>query len=123
MRKNSLFGISPVIPVPDVAAAVDWYATALGFRREPLWGDPPTHGSANRDRVGIQFTKASDDWSSGGYPGSVYIFIDDAAAFADELAAGGVMISEPVEAKDYGMIEFSIHDLNGYRIVFGQYAS
>lgn len=30
------------------------------------------------------------------------------------------MISEPVEAKDYGMIEFSIHDLNGYRIVFGQ---
>ncbi len=33
------------------------------------------------------------------------------------------MISEPDAAKDYGMIEFSIHDLNGYRIVFGQYAT
>lgn len=121
MARNKLFGVSPVLPVPDVAAAVDFYATRLGFKREPLWGDPPTHGSANRDRVGIQFTLAPD-YDPISYPGSIYMFVDDAAAFAAELVASGIELEEAVEAKDYGMIEFALRDLNGYRIVFGQYS-
>ena len=117
---NHPFGVSPVLPVPDVEAAVDWYAKHLGFNREPLWGDPPPHGSANRGRVGIQFTLAPD-YDPRSFAGSIYVFVDDAAGFATELAGNAVEIAEPVEAKDYGMVEFAIHDLNGYRIVFGQY--
>lgn len=121
--RANLFGVSPVLPVPDVAAAVDYYADRLGFKREPLWGDPPTHGSVNRGRVGIQFTRASRDHVAGSFPGAVYLFVDDAEAYAQELLANGVVPEEPVEEKPYGMIEFAVRDLNGYRLVVGQYTS
>ena len=120
-KSTTLIGVSPVLPVPDVRAAVAFYSKQLGFGAEELWGDPPTHGSVYRGRVGIQFTAAPDGCDPASFPGSIYVFVDDVARLADEFRSRGVEITEPAESKEYGMIEMAVRDLNGYRIVFGQY--
>ncbi len=106
MESCNLFGVSPVLPVPDLRATVAFYSTQLGFDAEELWGDPPTHGSVNRGRVGIQFTAAPHGYDPRSFPGSVYVFVDDVARLADEFRSrGGDM--EPAEEKEYGMIEMA----------------
>ncbi len=58
---SQLFGTNPVLPVPDVRAAVAYYCDRLGFTFDALTDDdPPTHGSVTRDRVGMQFTHVAD---------------------------------------------------------------
>ena len=120
-KSATLIGVSPVLPVPDVRAAVAFYSNQLGFNAEELWGDPPTHGSVNRGRAGIQFTAAPDGYDPSSFPGSVYVFVDDVGELGHEFRSRGVEITEPAESKEYGMIEMAVRDLNGYRIVFGQY--
>lgn len=66
---GELFGAGPVLPVRDIEAAVDFYCGTLGFTRDVLWGDPPTHGSVTRGRVGIQFTQAPAGYQASVYPG------------------------------------------------------
>jgi hypothetical protein len=51
-----LFGLGPVLPVPDVDAAVAYYRDVLGFTIDFVMGTLSDHGSVTRNRVGIQFT-------------------------------------------------------------------
>ena len=75
---SQFFGTNPVLPVPDVRAAVAYYCDRLGFTFDALTDDdPPTHGSVTRDRVGIQFTQVAD--SAPPYTGWTYIFVTDHA--------------------------------------------
>lgn len=72
---SQFFGTSPVLPVPDVGAAVAYYCDTLGFTLDALTDDPPTHGSVTRDRVGIQFTQVAGAVPP--YAGWTYIFVTD----------------------------------------------
>jgi len=42
---HQIHGAQPVLAVPDVAAAADWFVRVLGFEIDFLYGDaPPVHG-------------------------------------------------------------------------------
>ena len=110
-----------MLPVPDVRAAVEWYRDMLGFTAEPLWGDPPSHGAAHRNRVGIQFTSAPAAYRPQDYPGWSYVWVTDADALFVEFSQRGVTVLQPPRDETHGMREFAIADLNGYRLRFGQY--
>ena len=43
-RHHQIHGVQPVLPVPDVAAAADWFCRTLGFTVDFLHGEPPVHG-------------------------------------------------------------------------------
>jgi quinol monooxygenase YgiN len=43
-RLHQIHGLQPVLPVPDVAAAADWFVRMLGFTVDFLHGDPVVHG-------------------------------------------------------------------------------
>ena len=44
-KHHQLHGVQPVLPVPDVAAAADWFVRVLGFTLDFLHGEPPcVHG-------------------------------------------------------------------------------
>ena len=46
---------------------------------------------------------------------------DDVKALYEEYCAlSGVKISRQLNRQDYGMMEFEVMDLNGYRLVFAQ---
>lgn len=115
------FGVGPVLPVHDIGTTVAYYRDQLGFNAEPLWGDPPTHGSVNRDRVGLQFTQAPNDFSSSDYPGYTYIFVTDVDQVAAEYRRNGISLAQEPTNHVHGMREFEIKDCNGYRLRFGQY--
>ncbi len=40
-RHHQLHGVQPVLPVPDLTAAISWYQRVLGFDVDFIHGDPP----------------------------------------------------------------------------------
>ncbi len=114
-------GVGPVIPVPDVEAAVAFYCDQLGFDRDFVMGDPPSHGSVTRGRVGVQFTLAREPAEGSRYPGWFYFFVERIDGLAGEYSGRGLNFTQPLGDREHGMREFEIADLNGYRLRFGQY--
>src|SRR3546814_4447545 len=49
-KRCEFIGVGPVVPVPDVEAAVVYYCEQLGFDRDFVMGDPPDHGSVTCGR-------------------------------------------------------------------------
>jgi catechol 2,3-dioxygenase-like lactoylglutathione lyase family enzyme len=115
------FGVGPVFPVHDVAKAVEFYRSKLGFDLDFVMGDPPDHGSVTRCRVGIQFTKAPEEFVASSFPGWTYIFVDNIDALHSEYVERGVTLTQPLKSHEHGMREFEIQDINGFRLRLGQY--
>ena len=115
-----LLGAGPVLPVPDVQAAVDYYQNTLGFLLDFVQ-DPPEHGSVTRGRVGIQFTHVPDIELPNRRPGWTYIFVSNIDTLYEEFQGTGAVVTKGLESHDHGMREFELEDLNGFRIRFGQY--
>lgn len=120
-KKCQFIGVGPVIPVPDVEAAVSYYCERLGFERDFVMGDPPDHGSVTCGKVGIQFTLARVPFVASDYPGWFYLFVENIDALAAQYAHCGVILSRALQSHEHGMREFEILDLNGFRLRFGQY--
>jgi catechol 2,3-dioxygenase-like lactoylglutathione lyase family enzyme len=104
------------LSVPDVAAAVDFYTTRLGFRKGFLWGDPPSFAGVNLGDVQmfLQEGKASPSGTS------VYFAIGNADELHDFHQSMNVPIAEPIADREYGFRDYTIRDLNGYFLTFGQ---
>ena len=119
--KPELFGTGPVLPVSDIAATANYYCAVLGFELDFVMGEPPSHGSVTRGRVGIQFTNAPSDFSPRAYPGWFYFFVDDVDALYAEYCENGVGVEQELKSHEHGMREFEIVDCNGFRLRFGQY--
>ena len=115
----TMLGAQPVLPVPDVAATVAYYRDVLGFRDTSIWGSPPTHGTAARNRAGLQFVVAP----AGSAPGAgwAYVFLTDVDALCAEYRTRGVEVVQDPGDRAWGMREFTIRDLNGNRICFGEH--
>jgi GNAT superfamily N-acetyltransferase/uncharacterized glyoxalase superfamily protein PhnB len=113
-----LDSLQPILAVPDVAAAVEFYKTALGFPDGWTWEDPPTHGGVNWDKAAFQFSlcaemprpEASGHWVSLRGVDEIY----------EMHRANGVEIVAPLESKPWGVREYTVRDLNGYTIRFAQ---
>ena len=119
--KPEIFGTGPVLPVQDIRGAVNFYCDASGFDRDFVMGDPPTHGSVTRCRVGIQFTNAHADFHAAGYPGDNYFFVANIDKLYAEYTRKSLRVTRDLESHDHGMREFEIVDCNGFRLRFGPY--
>jgi len=112
--------VVPMIHVPDVRAAVEWY-TAIGF----------TVTRTHDDGEGLSFALLSFGsselmFNEGGQPSTrdrrevdLYVYADD----VDELyrrLQDRVEVVEGLHDTFYGMREFIIRDLNRFWMTFGQ---
>jgi catechol 2,3-dioxygenase-like lactoylglutathione lyase family enzyme len=107
----------PTIYAPDVLAAVKFYEEKLGFTVGFLWGDPTWFAGVNLDKVQMfigQGTPMPDGCS-------IQFVVDDVDAVHAFHEAGGVEIGEPIADREYGMRDYSVRDINGYAIGFGQH--
>jgi len=107
----------PGLAVDDVKVAADFYTGKLGFWLAYLWGDPPVTAGVNLGNVQVMLNrgKPSPDGCS------VYFVVDDVDGLHAVHAAAGVDIVEPPDDKPYGLREYSVHDLHGYTLLFGQH--
>lgn len=103
--------VSPVIPVRDLAAALERYRK-LGFAVS-AYGHDTGYGFADREAVSLHFTEW-DEHDPKRTASTVYIYVSDADAVRAEWIATGVegRFSEVLE-RDYGLREFAYVDPDG----------
>jgi catechol 2,3-dioxygenase-like lactoylglutathione lyase family enzyme len=117
--------LHPGLAVSDILAAVEFYSKKLGFHLAFTWGDPPTFAGVNLGHVQI-FLQLGTPNPKGS---SVYFALGcgDASAGSgtDELyefhRANGVEIVNPPADRDYGIRDYSVRDLDGYYLTFGEH--
>jgi hypothetical protein len=121
--KAKLRNSTTVFLVGNIGPTMEFYER-LGFTREYY---PPGFAILHRDGIEI-FLQQQTGYVAPEDPGrvereawNVYITTDNIEALHAEFAAiPGIVISRPPCEQFYGMIEFDVIDLNGYRLVFAQ---
>jgi len=112
-----------VLLVGNIEPTMEWYRR-LGFAADYY---PPGFAILRRDAIEI-FLQQQPGYVAPDDPGrrqreawNVYITTDDVRALYEEYSAlSGVKISRPLCPQEYGMTEFDVMDLNGYRLVFAE---
>ena len=112
-----------VFLVGNIEPTMKWYER-LGFTARYY---PPGFAILSRDEIQI-FLQQQPGYAAPDDPGrrerdawNLYIVTDDVKGLYEEFRrAPEVQISRPLCEQDYGMTEFDVIDLNGYRLVFAQ---
>ena len=112
-----------VFLVGNIEPTMEWYRQ-LGFEPEYY---PPGFAILRRDEIEI-FLQHQPEYVAPDDPGrrerqawNVYIITDNVKELYEEYSGSpGVKISRQLCPQEYGMMEFDVMDLNGYRLVFAQ---
>ncbi len=110
--------LHPVLQASDVQAAVEFYTKKLGFELGFLWGDPATYAGVNLGKV--QIFLQQDAPSPNGV--EVYFVVGNADDLHEYQSSQSVKMLCAPEDRPYGLRDYSVEDLNGYRLTFGHYA-
>ena len=105
----------PSLFVADIATAVAYYTEKLGFSLNFTWGDPPSMAGLMLDKVQIFLERGSPSPQGS----AVYFVVGDADELLAFHRANGVEVVEPADDREYGMRDYAVHDLHGYRLSFG----
>ena len=104
------------LPVSNLAAAVEFYTTKLGFQLGFLWGEPVAwFAGVTLGEVEI-FLKEDTPAPNAG---AVVFMVGDAEALYEFHLANEVEVVEPIADREYGIRDYAVKDLYGYRLVFG----
>lgn len=103
--------------VSDVIAAVDFYTNKLGFKPGFTWGDPPTFAGVNLGDEQIFLEQGTPNPEGC----SVFFLISQADELWEFQRANDVEIVAPPGDRPYGIRDYTIRDLHGYRLTFGHY--
>ncbi|MFY0593951.1 VOC family protein [Roseivirga sp.] len=113
---------SPVFPVKNVSETLLWYEEQLDFTTDFKWQNPPTYAVISREEIKIHLTEKEDDFEPSKTHTAIYIFVHDVDLLFQEFKAKGLVKGE-LENAEYGMRDFDLVDLNGFRLTFGQSVS
>jgi catechol 2,3-dioxygenase-like lactoylglutathione lyase family enzyme len=105
------------LPVSHLASAIEFYVTKLGFRLGFLWGEPAFFAGVALGEVEI-FLKEDTPAPNAG---AVVFMVGDADALYGFHLANGVEVVEPIADREYGIRDYAVKDLYGYRLVFGHH--
>src|SRR5689334_9093787 len=112
--------VTPMIHVPDVRAAMEWYQS-IGFTAV-RWNDQDGY----MDWVLLSFGNGNVMFNEGGKPSTadrrevdLYLHVENVDALYEELKERVNVVETPHDTF-YGMREVIIRDLNGFWITFGQ---
>lgn len=107
----------PVLRVPDVPAAVEFYTRKLGFEVGFTWGEPMTMAGVNLGKVQVMIERGTPAPQGA----AVYFVVGNADELHDFHKANGVKIIEPPGDRMYELRDYGVEDLNGYYLSFGHY--
>jgi catechol 2,3-dioxygenase-like lactoylglutathione lyase family enzyme len=103
--------------VTDVPMAVAFYRDKLGFELGFTWGDPPTMAGVNLGEAQIFLEEGTP------HPDGCNLFfvVGDAEELYEFQRAQGVEVVSTPGDREYGLRDYTVRDLHGYRISFGHY--
>jgi len=111
----------PSLCVADVAAALEFYTTKLGFTLGFTWGEPPTIAGVNLGQGEAQVQVFLERGTPNPQGCSVYFVVGNADELYEFHRAAGVEIVVAPEDREYELRDYAVRDLNGYRLSFGHY--
>ena len=123
-QHHQLHGVQPVLPVPDVAAAADWFVRVLGFEIDFLHGPAPhVHG---RVKIGDRswgdpiYIHLSLEHGPIQPIGAIRLHVghDIDGLHAHVVAAGGTVMLPPTD-QPWGLREIVVQAPGGHRLVLG----
>jgi len=116
---KSIARIVPILPVKNLAQAMDFYRL-LGFSAH-AWRDGDSYAFLTRDQLDIHL-RAAPDLIEGQNPSGIYFYLADgnAAALEAEFRAAGVEILSPLAPREWKMNEFVLSDPDGNLLRFGE---
>ncbi|WP_420388104.1 VOC family protein [Roseivirga sp.] len=117
--KPFLDHFAATIPVANIQDSIEWYQDSLGFNLEFTWENPVSYAIMKRDNLVIHLAQVEKDYKLQKTHPSLYVFVRNVEALYEEFKKRDVKLGELVKA-DYGMTDFDLYDLNGFRITFGQ---
>ena len=116
---------APVLGVPSVAAAVDYFEKVLGFAcpggMHGAEGEPPVYAVMRRggSEVHLQIRRREVfTGPRGSFEGDAYVFVDDVDALFEELKRRGATILRPPMDEPYGLRDFTVETPDGHRVAF-----
>lgn len=115
--KASFKQVTPVIAVPDLKAAMEYYVEKLGFQVsfESEW----EYNGIIRDGLEVHIGKGEPNTRNRGV--CVYFMIENIdALLAEYIASGAVPADTTVLEQPYGMRELHVVDPFGHRIGFAE---
>jgi catechol 2,3-dioxygenase-like lactoylglutathione lyase family enzyme len=123
-RHHQLHGVQPVLPVPALADAVDWYRRVLGFELDFLHGEPAHYGRVKLgDRswgdpiyIHLQLDAAGPIQPCGEV--RLHVGHDIDGLHRHVLAQGAGVIAPPAD-QPWGLREMSLRAPGGHVLVLG----
>jgi len=123
-RHHQIHGVQPVLPVPDVEAAADWFCRTLGFDIDFLHDEPvPVHGRVKLgdrsfgDPVYIHLSRREAPITPCGET-RLHVGHDIDALHAHALAQGATVLQAPTD-QPWGLREIVLQAPGGHRLVLG----
>ncbi len=136
-------GVVPMLAYRDGPRAMDWLATAFGFREGLRWVDDDgvlKHGEMATDRGMIMLATPTPDyegplqhrahceraaaWSEAPWViDGVLVYVDDIESHFERAKAEGAGLLSAVEAGPEGSRLYRVEDLEGHRWMFMQRAA
>lgn len=120
-RHHQIHGVQPVLPVPDVQAAADWFCNTLGFTLDFLHGTPPAHGRvklgdrSHGDPVYIHLSRSDAPIQPCGAT-RLHVGHDIDGLHAHVLASGATVLQAPTE-QPWGLREMTVLAPGGHSLV------
>lgn len=115
MDKAQILKAAPVLPALNMQQTLDYYIAMLGFS---VIAQYDGYALIERDGVELHFFESDDEdlaRSSG-----CYIRVGNIQQLYSEYTRSNVNLVIPLEAKPWGMNEFSVIDVNGNLLRFGE---
>jgi uncharacterized glyoxalase superfamily protein PhnB len=110
--------VVPMLTVPDIEKAIDFYHLRLGFQ---VVNQMEGWALVQKDGVELMFALPNEHvpFDEPGFTGSFYFNLSGVDALWQKLKDTG-SVFYPIEDFPYGMREFAIRDNNGYILQFGE---
>ena len=119
--------ISPLMAVRNLKKTIDFYTNSLGFKMGMAFPDAtnPEYVDLSKDGMVIMFIPAKDHGISHeekfGIGVYLYMNIDgDIDEYYEELKGRDVKIAVDIKEEPYGVRDFTIEDIDGYKLNFNQ---
>lgn len=107
------------LAVGDLRTAIDFYVNKLGFHEAFTWGEPPNFAGVNLGTVQIFLQHGTPTPNADA--AAAYFLVDNADRLYEFHCANDVEIAVPIDDRPYGIRDYTVRDLYGHYLVFGQH--
>jgi len=119
--------LSPTLAVRNMKKTIEFYRDSLGFKLGMTFPDVnnPEYADLSRDGMVLMFIPAANlgigSEEKLGVGVNLYLQIDgDIDEYCEELKKRGVKIVTEIKDEPYGIRDFTVEDIDGYKLTFNQ---